>query len=118
MVIPIAYRGTGKRCTHETVRLQSISKKGWPQDVVGCSECKGLMARRTSNGEIILMERAAKCRPANEDRQRRMRFCESCEAPLGTMRLAEFVRRYVSLGKGLCPVCGKHVVRYEYAWGT
>jgi hypothetical protein len=58
------------------------------------------MERKTGDMEIVRMERAARCAPSNTDEAVRMRHCERCEVPIGTMGLVTFRR------KRKCNVCG------------
>ena len=55
--------------------------------------------------EAIDNQRILKCRPINEDPETRMRHCESCEVPIGTMSLDVFNATQS------CPVCGNDIHR-------
>ncbi len=54
----------------------------------------------------ILNERRARTRRENVRRSRAMRYCESCEAPLGIFSYKWYLHRFVR-GAAKCPVCGK-----------
>ena len=48
----------------------------------------------------------------NDTAGRSMRFCEECGIALHIMTREEFVAKYID-GGGLCPYCGKPVVKVE-----
>lgn len=108
--IPVRYKCN--KCIREKTVLYPIGGKITHHMVC---ECRSPMERKTTDAEIVRLERAAICRPSNEDHTRRMRHCESCEIPLGTMTRRQFLRRYVR-NQGLCDACGRPAVYAAYPW--
>ena len=41
-----------------------------------------------------------------------MRFCDSCNVPMGLMTLNEYTDRFINRG-GLCPFCGKPAINED-----
>ena len=98
--IPVKY--VCASCRNEEIVLFSPGEK--TPDIKRCvGRCTGTMERKTSDSAIVRMERVERCAEANTDEAVRMRHCEHCEVPVGTMSLAAFNLLYK------CGVCGQLV---------
>ena len=53
--------------------------------------------------EMVILNRIKRCAEANTAEGERMRHCESCEVPVGTMTVDAF------FDVGTCETCGKPV---------
>lgn len=92
--IPVKYYC--ENCKHYTIKTVSLMQKGL-KVYIGCENCGGLAALATSDKEQVELERAARCRDDNMLPGKHMRFCESCEVPLGI---------YLRLPVKTCNHCG------------
>jgi len=67
----------------------------------------------------ITNDRIRRCRRENDREGCVMRFCESCEVPIGVYSLSWYLRE---VGRSVCGVCGKPVrrtvLKQEVEWGT